>query len=154
MIEELERTEVSEEAPQEMQVSFVPTEYAIALWPKIRQYIANATKYTYGRYEPEDVLTLITDHNHLLWAAFKGEDVYGVVVTSFINYPRATYLSCPFVTGKDFKEWKYPMFRMLQGWARENNCEGLESTARIGWERVFKDDGYQALWQTFQLPLD
>jgi hypothetical protein len=154
MIDQLERD--VEEQTEELQISFLPKEYIPEVWPKIRQFISNATKYTKGRYEPEDVLELLMTTDHLLWLAFKGKEIYGVTITTFLAYPRATYLSCPFVTGKigTFKDWKYPMLEALRKWAKDNNCAGIESTARIGWEREFREDGYEALWQTFQLPLD
>lgn len=137
----------------EATASYVPVEYIHEVWPKIRGYIANATKYTFGRYEPEDVLDLLFFQDHQLWVALDGEDVIGCIITNVIQYPRKRVLSCPFVTGEDFKRWKYPMLRLLGKWATDNGCEALESSARIGWERVFKDDGYTAMWQSFELPV-
>lgn len=133
-------------------MSAVPPEYVKDVWPQVRGFIAAATKYTYGRYEPDDVLDLITDYDHVLWIAAKGDVIIGTVVTNFIDYPRKRFLSCPFVTGDDFPSWKDPMLELLQKWAYDNNCDGLEATARLGFSRVFKDDGYEAMWQTFQLP--
>lgn len=133
-------------------VSMVPGEYVRTAWPHVRDYIENCTKYTYGRYEPEDVLELLERYGHLLWIAVRGNDIIGCVVTHFITYPRKKFLSCPFVTGDDFSAWKGPMLEILQNWAYDNACDGLEATARLGFARVFKDDGYEALWQTFQLP--
>lgn len=143
------------EAPaEEMLASFVPKEYVLDLWPKVRPYISEVVKHTHGRYQTEDVLDAVMGGSHLFWMAFKGQEVYGVVITHFAEYPRAKYLSCPFVTGKDFAKWKDPMLKVLRKWAADNDCEGIESTARLGWSRIFKDDGYEALWQAFQLPLD
>lgn len=133
-------------------VSAVPPEHVWEVWPKVRRFISNATEYTYGRYEPEDVLELITDYGHILWIAVRGKYTIGAVVTTFIQYPRKRFLSCPFVTGDDFPAWKGPMLELLQKWAYDNHCDGLEATARLGFSRVFKDDGYEAMWQTFQLP--
>jgi hypothetical protein len=136
-----------------MEASFVPKEYIPELWPKVRPFITEVVKHTHGRYTTEDVLDVIMNGSHLFWMAFKGKEVYGMVVTTFANYPRAKFLSCPFVTGKEFKSWKDPMLKVLRKWAEDNQCDGIESTARLGWARMFKDDGYEALWQTFQLPL-
>jgi hypothetical protein len=146
-------TEVMERA-DEMQVSYLPVEYVVDIWPKIRGYVTATVKYTYGRYEPEDVLEMLVDGTHMMWMAFQGQEIRGVVISTFQEYPRAKYLSCPFVMGEDFDSWKDPMLATLRKWASENDCDGIESTARIGWARKFKDDGYEAMWQTFQLPLD
>lgn len=136
----------------EVLVSVVPQEYVIDVWPKVAGYIENAIKYTYGRYELVDVLHQLLNEGHLLWIAFEGDHIKGAVVTHFVYYPRKKYLGCPFVTGEEFDTWKKPMLETLQRFATDNQCDGLEATARLGWARKFKDDGYEALWQTFQLP--
>lgn len=133
-------------------VSLVPTEHVLDVWPAVEGYIRNALKYTDGRYETEDVLELVRSENFLLWIAFAGGDIKGAVITQLMQYPRKRFLGCPFVTGDDFASWKKPMLEVLQRFARDNDCVGLEATARLGWSRVFKDDGYEAMWQTFQLP--
>lgn len=138
-----------------MQVSAVPTEFVLDIWPEVEGYMDDVCVHTHGRYEASDILSELLRGASHLWIAFEGGEsqrVVGAVVTSFINYPRAKYLNCPFVTGDDFPSWKAPMLALLQRFARDNDCEGLESTARLGWARVFRDDGYKALWQTFQLP--
>lgn len=145
MSEVMERTEV--------QASAVPVDHVLFVWPKIVHHIDAVCKYTKGRFETQDVLDAILGGDHILWIAFEGEHIKGAVVTNFLYYPRAKYLGCPFVTGDDFPSWKYPMFRLLQRWAKDNDCVGLESSARLGWSRVFKEDGYEPLWQTFQLPV-
>ena len=45
------------------------------------------------------------------------------------------------------------MLELLGKWATDNKCEVLESSARLGWERVFKDDGYTFMCQSFELPV-
>lgn len=134
--------------------SYVPPEHIHDVWPQVREYIANATVHTHGRYEPEDVLDLLFFKDHQLWIALDGQDIIGCIVTHIMDYPRKRVLGCPFVTGEDFKRWKYPMLELLRKWATDNGCEALESTARLGWSRVFKDDGYTAIWQAFELPVE
>lgn len=135
-----------------MIISLVPLEHVLDVWPAVAEYIQNALEYTRGRYELEDVLERVENGEFLLWIAFDGERIKGCVITDMMQYPRKKFLGCPFVTGDEFASWKQPMFEMLQRFARDNNCEGIEATARPGWSRVFKDDGYEAMWQTFQLP--
>ncbi len=137
----------------EVQVSLVPTEHVTDVWPAVVDHVAAALEYTYGRYEPEDTLQELLAGTHLLWIAFEDQRIKGAVVSHILQYPRKRFLGCPIVTGEEFSTWKTPMLDMLQRFARDNNCEGIEATARLGWARVFKDDGYEALWQTFQLPV-
>ena len=135
-----------------MIISLVPSEHVLNVWPAVADYVQNALEYTDGRYELEDVLEMVEGGGFLLWIAFDGENIKGCVITQMMQYPRKKFLGCPFVTGDEFASWKQPMFETLQRFARDNDCKGLEATARLGWSRVFKDDGYEAMWQTFQLP--
>jgi hypothetical protein len=62
-------------------------------------------------------------------------------------------LDMVFCAGDEGMEWKTPMLKMLQHWAHDNDCERIESSGRIGWSKIFKDDGYKALWQVYELPV-
>lgn len=138
---------------EDVKVTAVPPEHVVDMWPKVSHYVADAVQHTHGRFETDDVLDMILDESHTLWVAYENRHVKGAVVTTIMEYPRRRLLGCPFVTGEEFPSWKGPMLEMLQRWAIDNGCEGIESTARLGWARVFKDDGYAALWQTFELPV-
>ena len=136
-----------------MQVSAVPAEYVKEVWPDVKGYLQGAGDYTHGRYEAEDILDSITDYDHTLWIAFTEEGIKGAVVTNFIDYPRKRMLCMNFCGGVQLENWKDPMLQLLQRWAKDNECDGIEATARLGWSKIFKSDGHKPLWQTFELPL-
>ena len=136
-----------------MQVSLIPTEHVADVWPRLTAHIDKVAEYTYGRYDPEDVLESITQYDHNLWLAFEGEDIKGVTITCFKQYPRIKCLDMVFCAGDEGMEWKAPMLKMLQHWAYDNECDRIESSGRVGWAKIFKGDGYKALWQTYELPV-
>ena len=138
----------------EVHVSFVPAEYAVDIWPKVRGYVAAATERAGGRYDPEDVLYEIIDGHLLMWAAIKEGDVVGVVTPRMVDYPRMRVLAVPFIGGSGFKEWGARMLELLRNWAAENGCEALEGYGRSGWARVFRGDGYKHLWSCAEVPVD
>lgn len=136
-----------------MEVSAVPAEFVKQVWPDVKEYMQGAADYTYGRYDVEDILDSITDYDHTLWIAFDVEGIKGAVVTNFIDYPRKRMLCMNFCGGVGVSDWQAPMLKLLQSWAKDNDCDGIESTGRMGWSKVFKSDGYKPLWQTYELPL-
>lgn len=137
-----------------MQVSAVPPEHVMNVWSEARPHLEKAAVYTYGRYEVDDILTLLTDYGYQLWIAFdKDKTIKGAVVTGFNQYPRKKYLDLTFIGGEDALSWKEPMLKILQHWAYDTDCDGIESHGRAGWARVFKDDGYRFLWQNYELPV-
>ena len=135
-----------------IQVSLVPPSLVSQVWPQVEEYLKGAADYTHGRYEVDDILTAITDYEHLLWIAFEGAKIKGAVVTNYTIYPRKKFLCMTFCGGIDLHEWKDPMLKMLQAWAFDSKCDGVEATARLGWAKIFKMDGQKPLWQTFELP--
>ncbi len=135
-------------------VSLIPHDHVEQVWPSVQPHMEKAAEYTYGRFTAEDILDSITQYDHNLWIAFNDDkEMIGAVVTRFLQYPRKKYLDLVFLGGDDGFSWKDPMLKMLQHWAYDNECDGIESAGRLGWSRVFKEDGYKALWQTYELPV-
>lgn len=137
-----------------MEVSLVTKEYLATCWDEIKEYLEGAAKYTYGRYTVDDIKDCITDYNYHLWVAFEGTEFYGAVVTEIVDYPQCRMLAMQFTGGKELKKWKDPMLALLRRWARDNGCVKIESPGRPGWARVFKNDGYEAKFITYELPVE
>lgn len=137
-----------------MQVTLVPTEHVMQMWPTVRPFISRSVERTSGKYEVEDVLELLASGDCLLWVAFEGVEVKGAVVTHFAQYPRKRYLFLDFCGGIDGFQWKDTMLSTLRNWALDNHCSGIEATGRDGWERIFSRDGYTSKLRNFELPLN
>ena len=132
----------------------VPKENVQNTWPSIESYMQGAARYTHGRFTSGDILDQVMYHEHDLWLAFNDEGIKGAVVTSFTVYPRKKFLSMVFTGGIELNTWKDPMLSLLRGWAKANSCDGIESTGRPGWAKIFKYDGHNIVWHTYELPLD
>jgi hypothetical protein len=59
-----------------------------------------------------------------------------------------------FCGGVELETWKPAMLKLIQHYAFDTQCDGVEATARAGWAKVLKNDGYKALWQTFEFPVE
>jgi hypothetical protein len=137
-----------------IQVSMVPTQYVDTCWKTIEPFLEKAAGHTYGRFTVDDIYDLITDYDHHLWVAIDNETIIGAVVTSFVTYPKRKMLCMQFCGGVELKHWKAPMLALLQQFARDTNCDGIEATARRGWAKIFQADGFQSNWVTFELPIE
>jgi hypothetical protein len=137
-----------------IEVSLVPTEYVDTCWGKVEGFIEKAAKYTYGRYTTGNIYDLVKEGDYQLWVAFDGETFKGAVVTNIITYPQRKLLGMQFCGGEELSIWKDPMLNLLKRFARDLGCEGIESTARPGWAKIFQNDGFKAHWVTFELPID
>lgn len=135
----------------EYNISLVPVEYVDQVWGTVEPYLKNALKYAGGKYEPEDVRSLVINYGYPLWIAFDDEGIKGTVITRFIQYPRKKYLFLEFCGGRDGFSWKAPMLDVLRSWAKDNGCDGIEGAGRAGWRKVFEKDGYKPTAQHFEL---
>lgn len=137
-----------------LMVTMIPQDHVRLMWPRVRWFMERAADYTYGRYEADDILFGLENYNHHLWVAFEPHSgVKGAVVTGLKKYPRKLYLDLIFIGGEEGMSWKDEMLKVLRCWARDNDCDGIESTGRFGWAKIFKNDGYHAIGQAFELPL-
>jgi hypothetical protein len=140
-----------------MQVSLVPIEYLDSVWSSIEKYMEGAAKYTYGRFTADDIKNELVRHKEgqQLWVAFEeANNFYGAVVTEIFQYPQTRALIMHFTGGKELPKWKDPMLKMLQNFARANQCDIIESYGRPGWEKVFKQDGYKQRFIWYELPVE
>lgn len=138
----------------ECKVSLVPTEYVDTVWHSIVTYVDGAADYTFGRFTTEDIKEGLLTKPHQLWIAFDDTEVYGFVVTEVYQYPRKKVLTMHFTGGHKLPLWKKPMLRLLQQFGRDNGCTVIESYGRPGWERVFKNDGYNKQFILYELPVE
>lgn len=136
-----------------IEVSMVPKEYVNTCWDKVVPFMDKAADYTYGRYTSDDIHDSIMDYDHILWVAFNESKIKGAVVTNTVAYPKRKLLCMSFCGGEDLHEWKTPMLALLQRYARDTGCDGIEATARRGWAKIFENDGFKGHWVTFELPI-
>ena len=136
-----------------MEVSMVPPQLVNTCWKQIEPFMAKAAKYTYGRFTSDDIYDSVMEHDYQLWVAFDETGIKGAVVTNVMVYPKRKLLCMSFCGGYDLKEWKEPMLSLLQRYAKDMGCDGIEATARAGWAKIFLNDGYKQHWVTFELPL-
>jgi hypothetical protein len=137
-----------------IEVSLVPVEYIDTCWDKVEKFVDKAAKYTYGRYTTNNIYDMVKEGDYQLWVAYDGKDFKGVVVTNILTYPQRKLLGMQFCGGEELSTWKTQMLDLLKRFARDSGCEGIESTGRPGWAKVFQNDGYKATWVTYELPLE
>ena len=136
-----------------MKVHAVLEDDIMSVWPLVEDYMNEAASYTNGKYEADDVLELLFK-GHVLWIARDDSDIKGAVVTCLNQYPRKRYLCMAFCGGVEGFTWKSDMLRTLQSWAKDTDCDGIEGLGRMGWERIFKMDGYVPGLRNFELPVE
>jgi hypothetical protein len=136
-----------------IKVTAVPPKHVDNCWSDIVGYMAEAAKYSGGRYALVDIHEAVKEKGHVLWVAYDFSGIKGAVVTDFSIYPRKKFLLLEFIGGEEGLEWKDVMLETLQNWARDTECNGIESIGRPGWSKIFKEDGYEMKGYFYELPV-
>lgn len=137
-----------------MEVTLIPPEGVVPMWPKVRPFLSKTIKYTHGRYETDDILVAIYNNEQQLWVAFDEEGIKGVAVTSICAYPRKSALVIVFCAGTKMVEWVGLLQDTLRRFALDNNCSAIEASGRKGWSRFMRKRGVSPLWYSIEMPLD
>lgn len=117
----------------------VPSDKIDAVWPHVQLLVSNACLMSRGRYQSDDIKVFCKEKKTQLWIATENGLPLAVFVTEIINYPRKKYARVMITTGKDREKWIDLMRDEIEGFAKSQGADGVESLTREGWARVFKD---------------
>jgi hypothetical protein len=123
------------------------------VWTDIESYIEGAAKYTHGRYTADDIRQTFKEGGQQLWIAYD-DKIYGAVITEVIDYPQMRALVMHFTGGIELTKWKDEMLSVLRSFAKDANCQTIESFGRTGWKKVFSKDGFKSKFMFYELPIE
>ena len=137
-----------------MEITYIRPKDIDSIWSKVKPFMEVAAEYTYGRFTTNDIRTGYKEGNQQFWLAHEGEEVLGFSITEVTDYPQTRALVMHFTGGKNLPLWKAPMLKDIQEFAKANGCDIIESYGRVGWGKVFKEDGYKARFTFYELPVE
>lgn len=115
------------------------------IWGTVAAMLEPAVQRLAGRYLLDDVLQELRQQKTSLWVAFDDEsqEVIGAVVFRVAEYPRRRLGRIEYVAGTQMKKWGVAMLDVLERYARDYECSGIESGGRLGWQRLGKAHGFR-----------
>jgi hypothetical protein len=123
------------------------------VWADIESYIEGAAKYTHGRYTADDIRQTFKEGGQQLWIAYD-DKIYGAVITEIMEYPQMRALVMHFTGGIQLPKWKDEMLSVLRSFAKDANCQTIESFGRTGWKKVFSKDGFKSKFMFYELSVE
>jgi hypothetical protein len=135
-------------------ITMVPPNFADTLWPEVRGQLMKAVARSRGRWNEEALLHRIKLGHQHLWLAFDSEHtIDGVGTTELVEYPGKRMLAIQFLGGDKFNDWVWDMLERFADWAKDNNCDGIEATARMGFWKWLEQDGYERSYVVYERSL-
>jgi hypothetical protein len=113
---------------------------------QIKQRISQALEHGGGTYELDDIVDgLHKGQFQIFW------NDHGVCITEIVNGPRRSYLNCLVVAGE------LPGVMELQSkideFAHQMGCAFMMTTARLGWQKVLPQFGWDKTSVVFTRPV-
>jgi len=122
-------------------LSYVPS-YAIDdVWPQVLPLILDICRTNGGRYNEHDILHDLQNSDKQLWLSVRNDKIEVVCLTGINVYPRRKYCHIYGGVGRDRNNW-LDFIDVIEKWAEDQGCHGVESVCRKGWSRALKGKGY------------
>ena len=144
------------DAPREIThtITMVPPNYLNSLWPDVREQLARAIKRSHGRWNMEFLYASILNGNQQLWLAFDTENnIDGVGTTEILQYPEKRMIAVQFLGGDRFNDWVWDMLEKFKNFGRDNDCTGIEATARMGFWKWLEQDDFSRSYVVYERSL-
>ena len=143
-------------APREIThtITMVPPNYLNSLWPDVREQLARAIKRSHGRWNMEFLYASILNGNQQLWLSFDAENnIDGVGTTEILQYPEKRMIAVQFLGGDRFNDWVWDMLEKFKDFGRDNDCTGIEATARMGFWKWLEQDDFSRSYVVYERSL-
>ena len=110
---------------------------------RCKKWIEDALEYSGGTHDFKDIVDGVISGNMHLWS---GDN--SCTVTLFTVYPKKTLLHV-FLAGGDLDEI-LEIEKSMVDFAKQNGCDGLTLSGRVGWKKVLRDIGWNEQFLTLK----
>ena len=125
-------------------ISGIPSERVDEVWHECKEYVQMGNNKSKEEMTIDDIYEKLLTADMQLWIVFsKDREIYSVLTTEIVTYPRKT--TCRIVTlgGEGLDEWVEDLLNILEEWAKEQGCVAMETCCRKGFTKKLKKYGYE-----------
>jgi hypothetical protein len=136
---------------EQVTVALVPPLHIQMVWEQVEAFLVPAVEKSNGRWSMDYLYgTLVSGQKHL-WVVFdETKSINCVAVTSVVDYPLKKMLSIEFLGGNDIESWVFKLLDVLNRFAWDAGCGGIEATARFGFWKWLEKDGFDKAYTVFE----
>ena len=116
-------------------VTRVPSEDVEFIWSQVAPLLEKALDETYSI---KDILYGLTNDRMQLFISWNNNRVESAVVTEIAQYPQSKVLRYFLAGGTNLENWLERIQKVIEKFAKKENCTHLEVAGRKGWVRKLK----------------
>ena len=137
---------IKDKASEEYDVSLVMPDQLMTIWKDIEKYLNKSSNRSNGRTTTQDVFYECLNSQSSLWIIFDtgNMNITGCLITQINKYPTGKkMLNIDHIGGKNMKNWINRGIEVMEKWAKDNKCNGLEGVGRQGFWNWIKDKNWK-----------
>ena len=137
--------------------SAIPSGHIRNVLVEILPQLDRAAQITNGRNVTDDLIGDLINESQVLWCAFDADQknkIVGIVITKTVDYRRRRMLNIVFCAGVSLDQWRKSMFDMIERFAKDQGCSGIEFIGRKGWAPVLEEQGMKPTYWMFEKTFD
>ena len=132
--------------------TLIPPAVIPTQWDKVSKLLEPAVEHSHGRWSMPALFDALYTERQQLWLGYTDPDeIKFALTTEIANYPCTKLLAIQFLGGDDYSEWSDDMTAMMERFAKDMGCSGVEAVARFGFWPMFKKRGYKRAYVTYEL---
>lgn len=136
---------------EEVQVTIVPPIHIQIVWEQVEPLLHPAVERSNGRWTTDFVYQALMAGQKHLWVVFEESNgISCVAVTSVMTYPGKKMLSIDFLGGDGINKWSFKLLEVLNNFAKDAGCNGIEAYARLGFWKWLEPDGFEQNCTVFE----
>jgi hypothetical protein len=135
-----------------MEMSLVYPGQVSYVLPALLPYLQKSEAWTGGKAKVDDILRFILNGQMYLFVAHENNTIYGHVIVEVKQYPQCNMLVVQHCAGEDnhMVHVEDKMFEILDKFAKDAKCSGIEFVGRPGWRKTANKYGYELRSVTYQ----
>ena len=128
-----------------MRIALIPPGMVADTIPQLLPHLKTSQEWTKGRVTVDNILKFVLDGQMQLWVGHEEGKIYGHVITEIKQYPQCRMLVVQYCAGEP-NHMKYvddEMFDLLDRFAMDAGCSGIEFVGRPGWRKQAEKYGFE-----------
>ena len=128
-----------------MRIALIPPGMVADTIPQLLPYLKKSQEWTKGRVTVDNILKFVLDGQMQLWVGHEEGKIYGHVITEIKQYPQCRMLVVQYCAGEPshMKHVDDEMFDLLDRFAMDAGCSGVEFVGRPGWRKQAEKYGFE-----------
>lgn len=122
----------------------IPAAFIENFWHFALPYIKRALDHANGEVSPEDLKIKCLERDAQLWLVYSADNrIVGAATTEIVIYPQMKVCRIITLAGSGFDEWMNMSLQIIEMWAIEQGCKGLEALTRKGFIPKLQNVGFK-----------